>query len=176
MTWDNKTKSFGLQRDGSDVIRTQYDGHLWTFKTCNIGSITKTKNHVATKRKFLQTFPLRIVLQTSASGTSVLGIYARSRLMNDRGLAKGIMLKHRGKIECTDCHFGKQRRKTFWNALDRKIKQDNEVIFADLLFPGVHNGSPYSAVLVIMDGYSHYVRTYLLKSKTEGEVNGHMTD
>ena len=96
--------------------------------------------------------------------------------MNDRGLAKGIMLKHRGKIECTDCHFGKQRRKTFWNALDRMIKQDNEVIFADLLFPGVHNGSPYSAVLVIMDGYSHYVRMYLLKSKTEGEVNGHMTD
>ena len=46
--------------------------------------------------------------------------------------------------------------------------------FADLLIPGLNNGSSFSAVLVIMDGFSRYVKFYLLKSKTEGEVNMYM--
>ena len=52
----------------------------------------------------------------------------------------------------------------------------NDVIFADLLIPGVSNGSPYSAVLVVIDGYSSYGKTYLLKSNTEGKVSQHMTN
>ena len=86
----------------------------------------------------------------------------------------GIMLQRRGKMDCADCHFGKQRRKTYRKTLDRNIRKVNDVIFADLLIPGVSNGSPYSAVLVVMDGYSRYVKAYFLKSKTESEVNQHM--
>ncbi|KAG6612762.1 Integrase, catalytic core protein [Phytophthora cinnamomi] len=77
-------------------------------------------------------------------------------------------------MDCTDCHFGKQRRKTFKKSLDRNIVKMNEMAFADLLIPGLHNGTKYSAVLVVMDGFSRFVTTYLLNSKTEDEVNGYM--
>ena len=50
----------------------------------------------------------------------------------------------------------------------------NEIIFADLIIPGVNNGSPYFSVLVVIDGYSRYVKVFMLKSKTEGEVNEHL--
>ncbi|OWY93344.1 Integrase, catalytic core protein, partial [Phytophthora megakarya] len=96
--------------------------------------------------------------------------------MVDRGMARGIMLKRRGKIDCSDCHFGKQRRKTFRKALDRPIERVNDMVFADLLIPGLNNGSRYTAVLVVMDGYSRYVKTCLLKTKGEREVNEHMME
>ena len=50
----------------------------------------------------------------------------------------------------------------------------NDIIFADLIIPGINNGSPYSAVPVVMDGYSRYVKSFMLKSKIEGEVNEHL--
>ena len=56
--------------------------------------------------------------------------------MVDRGMAKGIMLKRRGKVYCADCQFGKQKRKTFKKSLDRPIEQVNDMAFADLLIPG----------------------------------------
>ncbi|GMF48126.1 unnamed protein product [Phytophthora fragariaefolia] len=91
-------------------------------------------------------------------------------------MAKGIMLKKRGKVECADCHFGKQRRKTYSKKLDRNIERVNDLVFADLLIPGLKNGTQYSAVLVIMDAYSRFMTTYLLKSRTEEEVNPRMQE
>ena len=85
--------------------------------------------------------------------------------MVDRGLAKGIMLQRRGKLDRVDCHFSKQRRKTYRKALDRQMTRVNKLVFTDLLIPGVNNGSPNSAVFVVMDGYSRYVKAYLFKSK-----------
>ncbi|ETK91345.1 hypothetical protein L915_05039 [Phytophthora nicotianae] len=43
----------------------------------------------------------------------------------------------------------------------------NDMISADLLIPGMSNGTPSSAVLVVMDGFSRYVKTYLLKTRSE---------
>ncbi|KAG3110199.1 hypothetical protein PI124_g14810 [Phytophthora idaei] len=92
--------------------------------------------------------------------------------MVDRNMANGIMLKKRGKIECAGCHFGQQRRKMFQKKLDRDIERVNDLVFADLLIPGLQN----SAVLVMMDAYSLYVTTYLLKTRTQDEVNACMQE
>lgn len=80
-------------------------------------------------------------------------------------------MKKRGKMDWADCHFGKQGRKTFCKKLERNIEKVNDMNCADLL---IQNGTQYRAVLVIMDGFSRFVTTYLLKSKTEGEVNGYL--
>lgn len=89
-------------------------------------------------------------------------------------MAKGIMLKRRGQMDCEDCHFGKQRRKTYQKALKRHLTRFNDIVFADLLIPGICNGSIFFAVLVVMDGFTRYVTIHPLKSKTEGEVNNRM--
>ncbi|CAI5700998.1 unnamed protein product [Peronospora effusa] len=175
MTWENDARLFGMMKDGAEVIRTSYENHLWTFLTHNISSCVNIKGRVKDKKTVFANFAV-------TDGDADIDVWHKRlghvcseyiRLMVDRGLAKGIMLQRRGKVDCADCHFGKQSRKTYRKTLDRNITRVNDVIFADLLIPGVSNGSPYSAVLVVMDGFSRYVKTYLLKSKTEGEVNQH---
>ncbi|KAG3063473.1 hypothetical protein PI124_g22537 [Phytophthora idaei] len=86
------------------------------------------------------------------------------------------MLKRRGKIDCADRHFGKQRRKTFRKKIDRPIEKVNDIVFADLLIPGSSNSSSYNAVLVVIDGYPRCVKTYMLKPKTEDEVKKYMQE
>ncbi|OWZ01879.1 Integrase, catalytic core protein [Phytophthora megakarya] len=82
-------------------------------------------------------------------------------------MSTSIMLKGRGDIDCTDYHVGKQRRKSFRKSLD----PGNDVVFADLLFPGVHNGSQFTSVLVVKGVFSRFVNIYMLKSKNERVVN-----
>ncbi|OWY98892.1 hypothetical protein PHMEG_00030217, partial [Phytophthora megakarya] len=167
MSWDQDTKLFGMSKEGTEVIRTTYEHQLWMFVTHNVSGKKATKKHV-------------IVNFTVTDGVADIDLWhARLghtcpeyiRLMVDRGMAKGIMLKKRGKFDCADCHFGKQKRKTFQKNLERKITRVNDMVFADLLIPGVHNGTQYTAVLVVMDGYSHFVTTYLMKSRTRSKVN-----
>ncbi|CAI5717219.1 unnamed protein product [Peronospora farinosa] len=176
MTWENDARLFGMMKDGAEVIRTSYENHLWTFLTHNISSCVNIKGRIKDKKTVFANFAVTDGVADIDVWHERLGHVCPEyiRLMVDRGLAKGIMLQRRGKFDCADCHFGKQRRKTYRKTLDRNITRVNDVIFADLLIPGVSNGSPYSAVLVVMDGFSRYVKTYLLKSKTEGEVNQHI--
>lgn len=75
-----------------------------------------------------------------------------------RELAKAIMIQRRSTINCANCHFGRQRRKTYRKSLDRNTTQVNHVIFADLVIPRVNNKSTYSAVLVVMDGWVFALR------------------
>ncbi|OWY90178.1 Retroelement pol Polyprotein, partial [Phytophthora megakarya] len=152
MSWDQDTKLFGMSKEGTEVIRTTYEHQLWTFVTPNVNGKKAKNSKISTKKHVIVNFTY-------------------IRLMGDRGMAKGIMLKKRGKFDCADCHFGKQKRKTFQKNLERKITRVNDMVFADLLIPGVHNGTQYTAVLVVMDGYSHFVTTYLMKSRTRSKVN-----
>ena len=50
------------------------------------------------------------------------------------------------------------------------------MVFVNLLFSGLRNGSQYTAVLVVMDGYSRFVKTYLLKAKDEIIVDARMKE
>ncbi|OWZ18568.1 hypothetical protein PHMEG_0007312 [Phytophthora megakarya] len=52
------------------------------------------------------------------------------------------------------CHIGKQKAKHLSQLFDRDIKQKNQVMFADLLFPEAHNGTSFSVVLVIIDAFT----------------------
>ncbi|DBA02668.1 TPA: hypothetical protein N0F65_010493 [Lagenidium giganteum] len=62
------------------------------------------------------------------------------KMMVDRGLA------------------GKQKRKRHRKKLDRKLTPPNELVFADLLFPGRHNGTRYAAALVITLSFERSVK------------------
>ncbi|RQM13164.1 hypothetical protein DD237_008155 [Peronospora effusa] len=85
------------------------------------------------------------------------------------------MLQRQDKLTVRiDCHVGKQRKKTYRKTLSKNITKVNDAMFAGQLIFVVSNGLPYFAVLVVMDDYSRYVKTYLLRSKTEGEVNQHV--
>lgn len=96
------------------------------------------------------------------------------KIMADRGLVRGLMLTQRDAGDCEACHVGKQRRKNFKQKLDREIVDPNQVVYADLLFPGQCNKTQYAAVLVVMDGFSRFITAYLLKSKESAVVNEHM--
>ncbi|KAE9301123.1 hypothetical protein PF008_g22837 [Phytophthora fragariae] len=177
MSWDQDSRIFGMSKDGAEVIRTTQEHRLWTFNAHNIGSTVSNKK-VALKQQVVANFAV-------TDGVEDIDVWHERlahtcpeyiRLMVDREMAKGIMLKKRGKVDCADCHFGKQRRKTYRKKLDRNVERVNDLVFADLLIPGLKNGTQYSAVLVIMDAFSRFVTTYLLKSRTEEEVNPRMQE
>ncbi|DAZ99489.1 TPA: hypothetical protein N0F65_001674 [Lagenidium giganteum] len=72
-------------------------------------------------------------------------------------------------------HFdGKAGPAVTMTELQRHVSAPNEMIYADLLFPGQHNRTQFSAVLVILDAFSKFVSVFLLKSKTQDEVNMHI--
>ena len=81
------------------------------------------------------------------------------------------MIKRRGKLDCADCHFGKQRRNTSRKALDRRMTRANDIIFG---YIWNKQGITISAILVIVDGYLCHVKTLTLRAKTEDDVNEHM--
>ncbi|OWZ03027.1 LOW QUALITY PROTEIN: hypothetical protein PHMEG_00025313 [Phytophthora megakarya] len=87
-----------------------------------------------------------------------------------------LVLVQSAQVRCMDCQFGKQKRKTYRKQLERNIEKVNDMVFTDLLIPGVHNKTHYTAVLVVMDGYSRFVTTSLLKSRNEDEVNARMQE
>ncbi|RAW21318.1 hypothetical protein PC110_g22238 [Phytophthora cactorum] len=87
------------------------------------------------------------------------------KVMVDRDLVNGMMLRQRRVTHCEACHMGKERKPPTKKSLDREITRKNEVIFADLLFPD------QASVLVIVDGYSRFTTVYPLKSKSASEVN-----
>ncbi|KAG2978435.1 hypothetical protein PC120_g25316 [Phytophthora cactorum] len=119
MTWESDARMFGMTKDDTEVIRTQYESRLWTFNAHNIGSA------VSNKKKVFANFAV-------TDGVEDIDVWHQRlvhtcpeyiRLMVDRGMAKGIMLKRRGKIDCADCHFGKQvERLSARSSTDRSRK------------------------------------------------------
>ncbi|KAJ0392560.1 hypothetical protein ATCC90586_009433 [Pythium insidiosum] len=93
------------------------------------------------------------------------------KLMVDRGLVRGMMLSQRQHKTCDACHIGKQKQKRRQKNMDRQVTAPNQIVYADLMFPAQRNGARYSAVLVIMDGWSRYLTVHLLKDKSSSTVN-----
>ncbi|OWY95754.1 Transposon Polyprotein integrase [Phytophthora megakarya] len=85
--------------------------------------------------------------------------------MVDKGLVKGMMLPQHHQQICDACKLGKQKKKGHRKKLDRATKWPNQVVYADLLIPSKDNRTGYEAVLIVMDGYSRFVKVYLLTSK-----------
>ncbi|GMF51654.1 unnamed protein product [Phytophthora fragariaefolia] len=93
------------------------------------------------------------------------------KVMVDRGLVKGMMLSQRQERPCDACHIGKQKQKRRRKKLDRGVTAPNEIVYADLLFPGHGNGTRYKAVLVIMDRWSRFLTVHFLTSMESTLVN-----
>ncbi|KAG3235702.1 hypothetical protein PI124_g19278 [Phytophthora idaei] len=169
MSWDQEAMMFGMTKDDTEVIRAMYQHRLWTFDVHNIGDVKVSKKTIVSKRQVVASFAVTDGVEDIDVWHARLGHTCPEyiRLIVDRRMAKGIMLKKRGKIDCADSHFGKQRRKTYQNKLVRNIEKANDIVFADMLIPGLSNSKAYSAVLVVMDGYSRFMTTYLLKSRNE---------
>ncbi|GMF61977.1 unnamed protein product [Phytophthora fragariaefolia] len=130
MTWDSDARMFGMSKEGTEVIRTVYENRLWTFNAHNIGSAITNKKNNAVKKQVLANFAITYGVEDIDVWHERLGHTCPEyiRLMVDRGMAKGIMLKRREKIDCADCHFGKQRRKTFKKKVDRLIEKVNDIV------------------------------------------------
>ncbi|OWY90132.1 LOW QUALITY PROTEIN: Retroelement pol Polyprotein [Phytophthora megakarya] len=175
MLWDRDSWIFGMSKEGTEVIRSTLEHRFWAFSTHNIGGTATGKSSSMVKQHVVANFAVMDDIEVWHERLAhTCPEYIR--LMVDRGIAKGIMLKKRGKIDCMDCRFGKQKRKTYRKQLERNIMKVNDMVFADLLIPGVHNKTHYTAVLVVMDGYSRFVMTYLLKSRNKDEVNARMQE
>ncbi|OWZ17094.1 LOW QUALITY PROTEIN: Copia type Polyprotein [Phytophthora megakarya] len=145
MSWDQGSRIFGMEKDGIEVIRTTHEHRLWTFNAQKIGGRVTSKKKRAVQQQVVADFAV-------TDGVEAIDVWHEHLahtcpeyicLMVDRGMAKGIMLKKRGKVDCADCHFGKQRRKTYRKKLDREVEWVNDLVFADLLIPGLQNGTQY---------------------------------
>ncbi|OWY93403.1 Retrovirus-related pol Polyprotein [Phytophthora megakarya] len=146
MSWDQDTMIFGMTFDDIEVLRAVHEHRLWAFNAHNIDGVKGDKKTTVVKRQVVANFPVTDGVEDIDVWHARLGHTGPEyiRLMVDRSMAKGIMLKKRGKMDCADCHFGKQRRKTYKNSLERNIAKVNDMIFANLLIPGLHNGTQYS--------------------------------
>ncbi|KAK1931546.1 hypothetical protein P3T76_012875 [Phytophthora citrophthora] len=112
MSWDQEAMIFGMSRNGTEVIRAKQDHRLWTFDVHSIGGVkVNSKKTAAVKKRVLTNFAVTDGVEGLDVWHTRLGHTCPEyiRLMVDRGMAKGIMLKKRGKMDCTDSHFGKQR-------------------------------------------------------------------
>ncbi|KAJ8537304.1 hypothetical protein ON010_g13293 [Phytophthora cinnamomi] len=124
-TWDSKARIFGMTKENTEVIRTEFENSLRTFNAQNVGNSFANKKNIAVKKKVFANFAVTDGVEDIDVWHERLGHTCPEyiRLMVDRGMAKGVMLKRRGKIDYVDCHFGKQRRKTFRKKLDRPIEK-----------------------------------------------------
>ncbi|OWZ09092.1 hypothetical protein PHMEG_00018265 [Phytophthora megakarya] len=69
-----------------------------------------------------------------------------------------------------------EKKKNHRKKLDRATNETYQAVYAELLFPSKGSGSRYESILVIMDGYSRFVTTHLLKSKASDIVNNHLKE
>ncbi|KAG6953020.1 hypothetical protein JG688_00013017 [Phytophthora aleatoria] len=147
-SWDQEAMMFGMSKDDTEVIRAKHAYRLWNVDVCNISGVKVDKKTTVIKKQVVANFAVTDGVEDIDIWHARLGHTCPEyiRLMVNRGMTKGIMLKRRGKMDCADCHFGKQRRKTFCKKLERNIEKVNDIVFADLLFPEQHNDTQYSAV------------------------------
>ena len=177
--WSPEAESFSILKDGEEVIRTQHCQNMWKFEVCDEKFAVLGKNDDKSNGKqvianlVIVNFVTTDGVADSKTWHNRLGHTCLDylKLMVDGGHVRGMMLLQRTKMDCDECHFGKQKRKPFLKKLERNIKQINDVIFADLLFPGRNNATRFTAVLVVMDGFSRFVKVYFLRTKSEAEVN-----
>ena len=110
---------FGMLKDSIEVIRTTQEQHQWTFTAHNVGGTAPNKKIPTMKRNVFENF-------AGNGGVEDINVWHERlahtcpeyiRLMVDRGMAKGITLKRRRKLNFADYWFGKQRRQSFQRRL-----------------------------------------------------------
>ncbi|OWZ07469.1 LOW QUALITY PROTEIN: hypothetical protein PHMEG_00020136 [Phytophthora megakarya] len=155
-----------MVKGGVEVIRTEYERRLWTFNSHNINTGASKKQKVAVKKKVFANFAVIDGVGDIDVWHERLGHTCQEyiRLMVNRGIATGIMVSRRGRLTA----------QIATQATPNDFQQINDIAFADLLICGVHNGSRFIAVLVVMDGFSRFVKIYILKSKDERAVTQNM--
>ncbi|OWY94763.1 Gag-pol Polyprotein [Phytophthora megakarya] len=87
--------------------------------------------------------------------------------MADKSLVDGMMLKGRELSMCETCQLAKQKRKKHLKSLDRDIREPNDRIFVDLMDPGKNNSTKFTQILVIVDGFSRFIRVFPITEKPE---------
>ena len=92
------------------------------------------------------------------------------KMKNDE-LVRGLKITHNEMSDCEICYKAKQRSKTYRTNDEREVKQQNELIAADLLQFGPRNTSVFKYALVIVDIYSHFCSIFLMKRKDETNIN-----
>lgn len=95
--------------------------------------------------------------------------------MVDKDLVRGMILRQRELVTYDACHIGKQKKQRHRKKFDRGTTKPKQVIYADLLIPSKSNGTRFEAVLVLMDGYTRYVKVHMMTTKTSEVVNQHIT-
>ncbi|GMF44408.1 unnamed protein product [Phytophthora fragariaefolia] len=145
--YDRSTRIYSVFKDNVEVIHAYPAQGIWMFDT----------RARTIQAKLPQDMP--VANYAAADGVGGLQVWHDRlghtcaqylQVMVDRGLQKQ-----------------KRRRKK----LDRGVTAPNEIVYADLLFPGHGNGTRYKAVLVIMDGWSRFLTVHLLTSKEAALVN-----
>ncbi|GMF23949.1 unnamed protein product [Phytophthora fragariaefolia] len=172
--FDNATRNFTISMEGRIVVVATPQEATWWFQ------VADTSHGV---RLGVEDRPL--CNYTVADGVGSLTSWHERlchtcpqylKTMADKGLVRDMMLTQRQQDTCDACHLGKQKRKAHRKKLDRATIEPNQVVYADLLFPGKSNGTQYEVALVIMDGYSRFVTVHLLHDKHSKVVNKYMKE
>ncbi|DAZ95856.1 TPA: hypothetical protein N0F65_009130, partial [Lagenidium giganteum] len=93
------------------------------------------------------------------------------KMVVDKGMVDGMMYSNR---KYYSCHLGKQRQSRRCRSKGNLLTvttAPNEVLLIDLMFPSTHNGTRYTAMLVLMDALSRFIKVLLLKTKAASVVN-----
>ncbi|OWZ15147.1 polyprotein [Phytophthora megakarya] len=130
-------KDMGHEQMGATQVWEANQGAI--ALASNAGRNVRTKHVTITQKQVIANFTVTNGVADIDLWHARLGHtcpeYIRS--MVDRGMTKGT-------------------RKTLQKNFERKITHANDMVFADLLIPRVHNGTQYTAVLVVMDGHSRF--------------------
>ncbi|GMF24339.1 unnamed protein product [Phytophthora fragariaefolia] len=150
--YDRATRVYSVHKDGEHVIEARPAQAIWAFETVPPSQRSSKPDGQQEGRA--------IVNYTVADGVGSLQVWHERlahtcaqylKVIVDRGLVNGMMLTQRQAKACD--------------------ASPNEVVYADLLFPGQGNGTRYKAVLVIMDGWSRFLTVHLLTNKSAATVN-----
>ena len=104
LSWEPNTIMFGMTKDSMEVIRTTHELHLWTFTDHNVGCDISKSTKISTENQVYANFAVTDGVEDIGVWHERLGHTCSEyiRLMVDRGMAKGIILKRRGKVDCAD--------------------------------------------------------------------------
>ncbi|KAE9215240.1 hypothetical protein PF002_g17430 [Phytophthora fragariae] len=172
--YDRQTEDFRVQDEGRTVIVASPHEATWGFQVTH----PSNGNYVGPQDQPLSNF-------TAAEGVASLKLWHERlghtcpqylKMMVDKGLVRGMLMKQRDLDTCDACHIGKQKKKPHLKKLERNTKTPNQVVYADLLIPSKDNGTRFEAVLIIMDGFSRFVTLHMLTSKSSEVVNRHIKE
>ncbi|KAE9276483.1 hypothetical protein PR003_g29050, partial [Phytophthora rubi] len=141
-----QVQSFRVREDGRTVIVATPHDATWGFQVTH----PMSDDLVAPPDGPLCNF-------TAAEGVASMKVWHERlghtcsqylKMMVDKDLVRGMMLRRRELGACDACHIGKQKQRAHRKKLNRNIMKPNQVVYADLLIPSKDNGTKYEAVLV----------------------------